>query len=167
MQQTFLFGYGSLMFPAGTNNRGMMRFYIYSDYTICRLHDFHRGGYLLWDNLGYYSIIPAPRKYVLGTVIEIRNEADLNAILRVEYAKGFVRESQPWAYEVLDVTSCIGDFKVPSGARVLTVAHPPDREIYDGPLSQWYQNHVFKHIQYYGPEFVKEFLSTGGRAVEG
>lgn len=163
MQETYMFGYGSLMFPEGTNGRNMVHNYCAEEFVIARLLNFERGAYLDWSGRRYYSLKEKENAYVLGTVIKIDSEEDLDNLLKSERAVRYSPNSLV-AYEVVDVTKLMLKFVVPAGARVLTLIHPKELKAKDGELYTWYQQFVWEHIQeYYGDDFVKEFLTTGGR----
>lgn len=163
MQETYFFGYGSLMFPEGTNGRGMKYLYMDSDFHVVKLMGFERGAYLDWASRRYYSIKPNQDKHVMGTLVGIADEEDLNALLINELA--LPKTLTKSAYDIADVTKLIEGFTVPSEVRVLTLVHPDKTEATDGELYAWYQQFVWRHIQRYGKNFVKDFLATGGRGM--
>lgn len=163
MQKTYFFGYGSLMFPEGTNGRGMKYCYNDKDFHVANLIGFDRGAYLEYSDRRYYSLKQNPTGRVVGTLLRIHDEEDLEALLINEMAHP--RSGLVPVYDVADVGVLIEGFEIPSDFRVLTLVHPEKTELTEGALYAWYQQFVWKYIQRYGKNFVEEFLATGGRGM--
>ena len=62
LQNFFVFGYGSLMYPSGVNGRGMDYYYDWDSLKLARLKGYKRGMYAGHSIVSYYGILPCEDK---------------------------------------------------------------------------------------------------------
>jgi len=162
MELTYFFGYGSLMFPAGINGRGMKYKYGWYDLVPATLSGYRRGMFTHYFK-NYYGILPSPGDTVSGILFRIHSEEDLETLLRNEFASETQR-ADGLMYEPVDVYDSVGEHRTPNGektCRIIALVSPEDRSSL-GKTSDSYIGYVYRGISLWGPDFVNSFLSTGG-----
>lgn len=105
----YIFGYGSLMFPAGVNGRGMNYQYTKNDLNLATLSGWRRGWYARWNKDLYYGILSDKTASVNGVVFKIHSMDDLKALNLSELCdpSGYPLNTQPYTYTLTDVTDSI------------------------------------------------------------
>ncbi len=148
---TFMFGYGSLMYPAGINGRGMPHRYIVDDLIKATLRGYKRGYYAPYFSNLYYGIKESFNDRVNGVIFQLFTEHDLEALNDSEQV-GIV-------YELVDVTDLmIVDGCLPKDAVILTNVSMP-RDVTKSRVSSWYARTVKTGIiKLWGVEYWNEFL---------
>lgn len=150
--RTWIFGYGSLIFPWGINGRGMVREYAESDLHLARLSGYRRAWNAYYRSELYLGISPKPDSTVNGVIFTIDAE-DMPAFLKSE---GFGTKDSN--YNLEDVTDLIDAPVGLYGDKVFTcVTKNPDVK---GMISTRYQNIVEEGLQHRGSEFRDEFFRT-------
>jgi hypothetical protein len=161
--RTFFFGYGSLMYPNGINGRGMTKDYEEKDLATAQLKDFSRGLFARsTDQCLYYGIKEDPTSVVNGVVFEVFDNYDYTHLMISEGAHVSMGECS--VYKSVDITEKISGVLLPPGARVFVVI--PLNVTDSGFLRVDYVARVWAGIQFWGKDFVKEFLLTGGRKYD-
>jgi hypothetical protein len=169
LENFFVFGYGSLMYPAGLNRRGMNKIYKWNDITLARLRGYKRGMFAGFADICFYGILPSedPNYAINGTLVKIHTHRDY-AFFSISEG---IAEPQKHIfgyrmYDLVDVTTNIAPYerlKLPKGSRVYTLVCPEDRgEGVGRKPAGGYQESVWQGIRAWGKDFREEFLETGG-----
>lgn len=161
--RTFFFGYGSLMYPSGINGRGMKKRYEEKDLAVAQLRGFARGLFVRSsDQYLYYGIKEDPNSMINGVIFEVFTDYDYTCLMISEGAHK--RFGKFEVYKSVDVTEKISGILLTSESRVFAVV--PIKTTKIGFLSVDYIIDVWNGIQFWGKDFVNEFLSTGGRKYD-
>lgn len=163
VKPTYFLGYGSLMYRHGINGRGMKHIYAWEDLSVVTLSGFRRGMFAFaYHDRTYYGILPAEGHEVNAVIFEVFSETDMIALLKNEMA--FEAEPHPkygLVYKPIDVSNKV----LPKvTGRVITLVSTADQSSLGTP-SEWYIDHVYQGIRYWGPEFRDLFLKTGGHKL--
>ena len=175
--QVYLFGYGSLMYPAGVNGRGAMHTYTWNDLSLAVLQGFKREmcACFGWDRFGkgkkwfdkerglrFYGILPEEKSHCNGVIIPVHTFKDFLNIMHTENAVHITRTE--WydeaTYYIDNVTKNVSPR--PKNSRIYAVVCPEDRSEY-GRWAPNYVTNVWNGVQFWGDEFIEEFLKTGGK----
>jgi len=167
LQNFFVFGYGSLMYPSGVNGRGMDYYYDWDSLKLARLKGYKRGMYAGHSIVSYYGILPCEDKEhtINGILMKIHTGYDLAAFLLSEGTANIYKILfGDTMYDLVDVTEHTLPYEkldLPKGSKVHTLVcdkdHGKGRDPYPG-----YQERVWQGIHIWGKEFSEEFLQTGG-----
>jgi len=161
----YFFGYGSLMYPDGINDRGMNYKYTWDDLIPLRINRFKRGMFAAspFRKTAYYGLLRGNENdEVLGVLFPIFDEEDLNALLINEMAHSdFNYKPMGRMYEPIYLLKLHDEAGDGSVYNVMTLLNPLDRTS-GCSAPQSYLAHVWRGIQPWGDDFCKEFLETGG-----
>ncbi len=149
----FIFGYGSLMYPAGINGRGMRKIYSWKDLEPTYLNNYERGWYAVYQNRYlFYGIIPKTGSRLNGVLFRVHSKSDLLALNESELT-GKV-------YQLKDVTNEVETNRIGKIKTYVTLpkALPKNNKRYR--KYPGYQNDVITGIEHWGKEFVEEFEKT-------
>lgn len=162
LENFFIFGYGSLMYPCGINGRGMYSTYDWPDLKTAVLSGFKRGMFASFQEVGFYGILPSKNHYMNGVVFKINTGHDLRSFL---ISEGAASGQEKWigklTYLLTNVTEHISDVNLPDKARVYTLVCDADNGTMFPPR-YGYQRAVYNGIEKWGENFKRVFLSTGG-----
>lgn len=161
--KVYVFGYGSLLYPAGWRGRWMKRPPMEGKLIECHANGFERGPWGLYGQQNFYGIIPKEGSVVNGVVTRIWSLNDWVNLMSTEMIAGLYKFAN---YRVVDITDNITDWpKKPKSARIHCVMNQPqNRELAlkTFPACRYYDrvwNGVKEHRT---PAFTKEFLELGG-----
>jgi hypothetical protein len=156
---TYFFGYGSLMYPLGLNCRGIRHRYTWEDLSIATLAEYERGMSAYFQGRNFYGVLPKKGARLNGIVFRIPDWFSYRSLLGTEGATSAYGKFR--TYIPTNVADKIEGWKVPKGFRVITLVCPANKAGL-GRISPWYAHEVWNGIQYWGAEFIEEFLKTGG-----
>ena len=151
---TYIFGYGSLIYPQGVNGRGMMYDYGWKDLIPTKIVDHERGMIATCYGTKYYGIRVKKGAVCNGVIIEIHSNDDLHALSRSEHI-GEV-------YDLGDVTTSLDPVtraSLPKNAIVFSCVIR-DRSLVDKSPNVSYVERVILGAEHWGPAFVAEFKAT-------
>jgi len=161
--EVYVFGYGSLLYADGWNDRGMLHPPQKKDLIECTLNNFERGPWGLYNNINFYGIIPTKSKKVNGVVTKIWTLNDWANLMNTEVVAGLHYYAN---YRVVDVTDNItGWKKKPKGIKIHCVVNRPINRtlLHNSKPYPKYYNNVWEGIQKERTsKFNKEFLKLGG-----
>lgn len=159
----FVFGYGSLLYPDGWENRGLNEDPKNEDLIECTLKGFERGPWGLYARSNFYGIIRNYEKEVNGTLLHVKTLREWVHLMSTEMIAGLYRYAN---YRVVDVTDSIDNTRMlPKGFRVHAVCNRPINRVkfFNTIPYRGYYDRVWAGIKMYrSPEFAKRFLETGG-----
>jgi cation transport regulator ChaC len=157
----YIFGYGSLMYPSGINGRGMDYNYTWKDLSVSRLSDYKRGIFAHYINNTYYGIMESKGDMVNGVLFKIHSNIDFERLMIDEKSsETYQNTKKEPVYKIVDVTNKI-TFPKKCSAKIFTLVNTKDKSCY-GKITKSYLRHVHGGIQPWGPDFVNNFLKTGG-----
>ena len=158
--KTFIFGYGSLIYPEGINSRGLSRVYIESDLKDAFLSSFKRSWEVMFEDTLYLGVTLADRQGTNGVIFEVSKD-DMLPLIESENANGADR-----SYDVIEVTTLISSwYPLPNDAKVFTfVSHDPivsmDYLAAMDAVSLHYIDSIVFGLDERGETFKKDFLKT-------
>jgi len=161
--RTFFFGYGSLMYPGGINRRGMKKVYGPTDLFQANLKGFSRSLCARsWNGLLYYGVKEDVSSVINGVAFEVLDDYDHTKLLISEGAHPSFGTA--CVYKTIEVTDKISCSDIPADARIFIVVPISPTDI--GYIPMYYVKEVWEGIKFWGKDFEKEFLRTGGRKYD-
>lgn len=179
----YVFGYGSLMYPNGINERGMRHKYIWEDLSLAEVIGYSRGMFAAYANRTFYGMMKNNSKVTNGVLMPIFSEKDLNALWMDEGVHKCYQDTKHGPmYKVQEISNDVWITARPINTdfinvRQLVLAEKlalPESNIpifalintvdksSEGMTSPWYISHVWKGIKPWGEEFRRRFVNTGG-----
>ena len=152
MDNLYIFGYGSLCYPAGINGRGMEHEYTFDELHTVILDSYKRGWYAKYNRWSFYGIILSNKHNVNGVVIKIYSKSDLLAL--------FKSEEVGKVYEVHDVTKKIMGFPAFQTRPTILSLIALNKNCLYGNKYPYYEQDVFNGISHWGKGFVESFENT-------
>ena len=162
--KVFVVGYGSLLYAKGWRNRYMKHVVKPKHLKECVVNGYERGPFGAVNGVHFYGAIPESDKQLNGALVRMWGPEDWVGLMETELIAGMFYN---YNYRVVDITDQVSGVKLPKKAVVhMVVNEPQNRNV---PDTNWafpnYYERVWRGInKERSPEFVEEFLTTGGYA---
>lgn len=162
----FFLGYGSLLWPAGINGRGLHQKYTAKNLIPVRLNGYKRGLSSYYQGRNFYGLLPEKSSSLNGVMFPIATKRDYRALLFNEGAlKTFGKYQVYWPTRVTNKVELPVDFTMPAGWRIMTLVCKEDRTGL-GSVTPWYISRCEEFAGRWGDEFLDDFYETGGVSLK-
>jgi len=155
---TYFVGYGSLMYPAGINDRGMKKTYKWSDLIPITVKGFKRSFCSVYKDLAYYGVYTDENSELNAVAFKMDSHYDYTMLLLDEFAHP---KFKPAMYKIVDISDSVFGFDFPADSKIMileTIKIENDL----GYIPHYYVNSVWDGIQHWGKAFHQRFVETGG-----
>jgi hypothetical protein len=155
------FGYGSLMFAAGTRNRDMKHIYTDEEFFPATAVGLKRGLFAEWvispkKKHAYYGAAISRDSEIFGALFTIHSKDDLIALLDDEYASPVIVDDVPM-YELWDITDCFSGVYAGTMQKLTLICK--ERKPVPENFIPEYLEFVYDNIP---NRWIEDFLLTGG-----